>query len=132
MLIVITDIVIIYILWCYYLVYGINMTKSQTIFLKFTWKGWVGQRVENFQKPNLPKKSITPKKRWGRRFKPYLIFYSPFIWIKRVKQKSDNGMLQPPGSVASAEIPLMGGWTLRTVGLHEHSACKMNNPKVKK
>ncbi len=38
------------------------------------------------------------------------IFYVPFIWIKRVKQTSDNGMFQPPDSVASAEIPLMGGW----------------------
>ena len=39
------------------------------------------------------------------------IFYAPFIWIKRVKQKSDDGMFQPPGSVACAENALMGGWT---------------------
>jgi hypothetical protein len=37
------------------------------------------------------------------------IFYAPFIWIKMVKQKSDNRMFQPPGSVACAENPLWEG-----------------------
>ncbi len=44
------------------------------------------------------------------------IFHAPFIWIKSVEQKGIMEFANLPSIVACAVIPLMGGWTLRTVG----------------
>jgi len=45
------------------------------------------------------------------------IFQAPFIWIKSLEQKDVMECYNLHGIVASAVIPLMGGSTLRTVGL---------------
>jgi hypothetical protein len=45
------------------------------------------------------------------------IFQAPFICIKSLEQKEIMECFKLPGIVASAVIPLMGGSTLRTVGL---------------
>jgi hypothetical protein len=44
------------------------------------------------------------------------IFQAPFILIKSLEGKELMECSNRPGIVACAVIPLMGGWTLRTIG----------------
>jgi hypothetical protein len=76
----------------------------------------------------------------GRGFKPFeeIIFthrsFGSTAWSKKREMECSN----LPGIVACAVIPLMGGWTLRTVGLQKTSfitndeleACQLTRTKV--
>jgi hypothetical protein len=53
---------------------------------------------------------------WVKTFTEETIFHAPFILIKSMEQKEIQ-YFNLPGIVACAVIPLMGGWTLKTVGL---------------
>jgi hypothetical protein len=54
---------------------------------------------------------------WVQTHAEKTIFQAPLIWIKILGQKEIMVCSNLPGIVACAVIPLMGGWTLMTVGL---------------